>query len=70
MINFQRKTHPRSTGSVKVSSRAGSFGQVSIFDNILTEGKLSLSMDDNVANIAAVNICASDACRPFSCYRL
>ena len=49
--NFRTSTYDKSTGSVKVSSLAGSLGAVSIFDRIFTLGNDNLNIDDNVADL-------------------
>ena len=51
-----KSTYDKSTGSVKVSSLAGSLGAVSIFDKIFTLGNDNLSIDDNVADFVLQKI--------------
>ena len=54
-IELSKGTYDKSTGSVKVSSLAGSLGAVSIFDRILTLGNDNLNIDDNVADLVQEN---------------
>ena len=51
-----KSTYDKSTGSVKVSSLAGSLGAVSIFDKIFTLGNDNLNIDDNVADFVLQKI--------------